>query len=274
MRLPHLALTFITTRMNNILSVILLFLLAGLFSCTTARKSMYFPNIEQSNFSIDSAGREAARKVYPGDRISVQIVTVDEEGNKVLNPLQKMASEQGEGLLVDPSGYIEIPTLGKFFVKGKTPTTIRDEIKKNVDILYRDATVYCTITGRVIILNSMSQIGSGSSGAGGSGVVSVPLRDERLTIPEVLSGIRSANLKLNKTWIIREVDGKRQIAQINLNSVEVLKSPFFYLRNNDVIYIEPKRFNQFIEANLPFRNLVGILAGFSGLALAVVLATK
>jgi polysaccharide export outer membrane protein len=70
------------------------------------------------------------------------------------------------------------------------------------------------------------------------------------------------------------VDGKRQIAKINLNSAEVLKSPFFYLRNNDVIYIEPNRFNQFIEANVPFRNLVGILAGFSGLALAVVLATK
>lgn len=244
------------------------------FSCTTARKSMFFPNIEQSDIRIDSAGREAARKVYPGDRVAVQIVTVDEEGNKALNPLQKMASEQGDGLLVDPSGFIEIPTLGRFFVKGKTPTVIRDEIRDKVDVLYRDATVYCTITGRVIILNSLSQMGSGGSGAGGAGVLSVPLRDERLTIPEVLSGIRSSNLKLSKTWIIREVDGKRQIAKINLNSAEVLKSPFFYLRNNDVIYIEPNRFNQFIEANQPFRNLVGILAGFSGLALALVLASK
>ncbi|MEN9949879.1 MAG: hypothetical protein RLY85_631 [Bacteroidota bacterium] len=244
------------------------------FSCTTAKKSMYFPNIEQSDIKIDSAGREAARKVYPGDRVDVQIVTVDEEGNKALNPLQKMASEQGGGLLVDPSGFIEIPSLGRFFVKGKTPTVIRDEIREKVDVLYRNATVYCTITGRVIILNSLSQMGSGGSGAGGAGVLSVPLRDERLTIPEVLSGIRSSNLKLSKTWIIREVDGKRQIAKINLNSAEVLKSPFFYLRNNDVIYIEPNRFNQFIEANQPFRNLVGILAGFSGLALALVLATK
>jgi len=235
---------------------------------------MYFPDLKQTDILIDSTGREAARKVYPGDRVAVQIVTVDEEGNKALNPLQKMASEQGDGLLVDPSGFIEIPTLGRFFVKGKTPAVIRDEIREKVDFLYRDATVYCTITGRVIVLNSLSQMGSGGSGAGGAGVVSVPLRDERLTIPEVLSGIKSTNLKLSKTWIIRELDGKRQIAKINLNSAEVLKSPFFYLRNNDVIYIEPNRFNQFIEANVPFRNLVGIIAGFSGLALAVVLATK
>lgn len=272
MKLLQVLSKFAFAKLNG-MQLIVLVLFAGLFSCTTARKSMYFPNIEQTEIRIDSAGREAARKVYPGDRVAIQIVTVDEEGNKALNPLQKFASEQGEGLLVDPAGFIEIPTLGKFFVKGKTSAIIRDEIRQKVDVLYRDATVYCTITGRVVILNSISQMGAGGSG-GGAGVVSVPLRDERLTIPEVLSGIRSTNLKLSKTWIIREVDGKRQVAKLNLNSAEVFKSPFFYLRNNDVIYIEPNRFNQFIEANLPFRNLIGIIAGFSGLALAVVIATK
>lgn len=274
MKLTQTVFSFTLVKLNKLLPIVASVLFAGLFSCTTAKKSMYFPNIEQTNFSIDSASREAARKVYPGDRVAIQIITADEEGNKVLNPLQKMASEQVDGLLVDPAGFIEIPTLGKFYVKGKTPTIIRDEIRQKLDVLYRDATVYCTITGRVVILNSMSQMGAGGSVGGGAGVVSVPLRDERLTIPEVLSGIRSSNLKLSKTWIIREVDGQRQVAKLNLNSAEVLKSPFFYLRNNDIIYIEPNRFNQFIEANIPFRNLIGIIAGFSGLALAVVIATK
>jgi polysaccharide export outer membrane protein len=157
-------------------------------------------------------------------------------------------------------------------VKAKTPSVIRDEIQVKAAALYRDVTVYCTIIGRIIILNSIAQAGSG--GSSGGGVQSVPLHDERLTIPEVLSGLRTNNLKLKNTWIIREVDGKRQVVKINLNSAEILKSPFFYLRNNDVIYLEPNRFNQFIEVNAPFRNLVGILAGFSGLALAIVLAIK
>lgn len=243
-------------------------------SCTTARKSMYFPDIKSIDVKIDSTTREAARKVYPGDRVIVHIVTANEEGNAILNPTQKNSSDQGQGLLVDPSGHIEIPSLGKFFVKAKTPSIIRDEIQAKAAVLYRDVTVYCTITGRVIILSSIGQISSGGSGSTGGGVQSVQLNDERLTIPEVLSGIRTNNLKLKKTWIIREVDGKRQVAKINLNSAEILQSPFFYLRNNDVIYIEPNKFNQFIEVNAPFRNLVGILAGFSGLALATVLAIK
>lgn len=261
-------------KINGVFSVFVLMQFAFLFSCTTAKKSMYFPNIKQAEISIDSVGRDAARKIYPGDKIIVQVVTADEEGNKLFNAFQKVAGDQEEGLLVDPAGFIEIPSLGKIFVKGKTPTTIRDEIKTKLDALYRDAAVYCTLSGRVIILNSVSQMGAGGASSGSSGVLSFPIRDERLTIPEVLSGIRSANLKLNKTWIIREVDGKRQIAKLNLNSADVLTSPYYYLRNNDVIYIEPKRFNQFMEANMPLRNLFGLFAGFSGLAVAIVLATK
>ena len=252
----------------------LAFVIVALASCTTAKKSMYFPDIKSMDLIIDSTTREAARKVYPGDRVIVQIVTADEEGNTILNSTQKTATDQSEGLLVDPSGQIEIPTLGKFYVKAKTPTVIRDEIQVKAAALYRDVTVYCTITGRVIILSSIGQTSSGGSGSSGGGVQSVSLHDERLTIPEVLSGLRTNNIKLKKTWIIREVDGKRQVAKINLNSAEILKSPFYYLRNNDVIYLEPNKFNQFIEVNAPFRNLVGILAGFSGLALAIVLAVK
>jgi polysaccharide biosynthesis/export protein len=256
---------------NNLILICYTILIA---SCTTAKKSMYFPDLRQTDIRIDSAGRDAARKIYPGDRISVQIVTLDEETNKALNTLQKSGSDQGEGLLVDPAGFIEIPTLGKFYVKGKTPTLIREEIKGKLVQLYRDATVYCTMTGRVVIMNADGRGASGGSSSGGSGVVSIPIRDERLTIPEVLSGISSANLKLKKTWIIRELDGKRQVAQINLNSSEILKSPFFYLRNNDVIYFEPRRFNLFLDVNAPTRNLFGILTGLSGLALAAVLAIK
>jgi polysaccharide export outer membrane protein len=255
---------------SNIYTLAILIIMLG--SCTTARKSMYFPDIKSMDVLIDSTTREAARKVYPGDRVVVQIVTADQEGNASLNSTQKTSTEQGEGLMVDPSGHIEIPTLGKFYVKAKTPSVIRDEIQVKAAALYRDVTVYCTIIGRIIILNSIAQAGSG--GSSGGGVQSVPLHDERLTIPEVLSGLRTNNLKLKNTWIIREVDGKRQVVKINLNSAEILKSPFFYLRNNDVIYLEPNRFNQFIEVNAPFRNLVGILAGFSGLALAIVLAIK
>ena len=254
--------------------ILVLSVVGFLFSCTAAKKSMYLQNIKSEEIQIDSVAREAARKVYSGDKVSVQIVTPDEEANKVLSVVQKQSTDLGEGFLVDPAGNIEIPLVGKFYVKGKTPTEIRDMVKSKLDLLYRDATVYATLMGRVVVLSSANASATGAQSASGAGVLSVPMRDERLTIPELLSGLRASNLKLDKTWIIREADGKRQVAQLNLNSAEILRSPYFYLRNNDIIYIEPRKFNLFLESNMPFRSLIGIFAGLSGLALAIVLATK
>lgn len=156
---------------------------------------------------------------------------------------------------------------------GKTPALVKNEIQTKVNALYKDAVVYCNITGRVIVMNSTLGQSSATISPAGA-VASIQLFDERLTIPELLSGIRTTNLKLNKAWIIREEDGHRKIVKLNLNSSEIFKSQYYYLRNNDVVYIEPRRFNQFLEANIPARNFVGLFTGLGGLALAIILALK
>lgn len=247
-------------------------------ACIPARKAMYFPDLKSTQITIDSLGRETAKKVYPGDRVMVEIITNDQEGMLLMNQGMKMSgsiggnNQQTQGYLVDPEGYIQIPTIGKIQVQGHTPNEIREIVHAKVTELYWDATVYCQISGRVVILNSLNQSTGGMAGSGamGSGVLSIPLTDERLTIPEVLSGLRTNNLRLDKAWIIREVDGKRVVASLNLNTMEILQSPYFYLRNNDIIYIEPNKLNQFLEANLPARNLVGLITGFSGLVFGLI----
>jgi polysaccharide export outer membrane protein len=141
--------------------------------------------------------------------------------------------------------------------------------------LYKDVVVYCTISGRVVVLNSLnSSSGGGINTGGGGGVTSIPVIDERLTILEVLSTMRTSNLKLDKAWIIREVDGKRITAPMNLNSKELFNSPYYYLRNNDVVYIEPNKLNQFLEANAPSRSLLAIVTGMTGLFLSLIVLLK
>lgn len=260
---------------NSQFILLAVFLFCSFTSCITAKKSIYFSDIKPVEFKIDSASREAARKIYAGDRIFIQVITADDEGNKLLgNSINSSNAKENEtGILVDPNGDIDVPILGKFHVSGKTPMMVKGEIKRSVDELYKDAVVYCTIQGRVVLLSSLGQLGGGAGGSGG-GVSTIPLTDERLTIPEVLSGVRVNNLKLNKTWIIREENGQRKIVKLNLNSAEIFKSQYYYLRNNDVIYFEPRKFNQFLESNASTRNIFSILAGMSGFALAVVLAIK
>ena len=245
-------------------------------ACMPAKKAMYFPDLTAGKVTIDSAIRESAKKVYPGDRILLQMLTGDAESNQVLNSTQGKGSnlQQTEGFLVDRDGFVQIPILGSIAVKGLTSTEIRDTVQLKLKELYKDVVVYCTISGRVIVLNSLSSnAGGGMNGAGG-GVLSIPVIDERLTILEVLSTMRTSNLILDKAWIIREVDGKRITAPMNLNSKELFNSPYYYLRNNDVVYIEPNKLNQFLEANAPSRSLLAIVTGMTGLFLSLIVLLK
>jgi|GEM_PF-1663354 len=246
--------------------------LVFLGGCMPAKKAMYFPDLAPGKVAIDSVIRESAKKVYPGDRIVINMLTGDAESNQILNIPQAKSSQQTEGFLVDRDGFVQIPILGSLAVKGLTSTEIRDMLQLKLKELYKDVVVYCTISGRVVVLNSLNANSGGS--ANGGGVSSIPLIDERLTIIELLSTMRTSNLKLDKAWIIREVDGTRITAGMNLNSKELFNSPYYYLRNNDVVYIEPNKLNQFLEANAPSRNLLGIVTGMTGLFLSLIVLLK
>ena len=254
-----------------LLLTLALFFLGG---CMPAKKAMYFPDLSSGKVAIDSVIRESAKKVYPGDRIQLQMITGDAESNQILNITQGKGSnlQQTEGFLVDRDGFVQIPILGSLAVKGLTSTEIRDMLQLKLKELYKDVVVYCTISGRVVVLNSLNATSGG--GANGGGVLSIPVIDERLTILEVLSTMRTSNLKLDKAWIIREVDGTRITAAMNLNSKELFNSPYYYLRNNDVVYIEPNKLNQFLETNAPSRNLLGIVTGMTGLFLSLIVLLK
>ena len=258
------------------ISIILLITSFFFSGCVTAKKAMYFPDMEEGETIVDSIVRESAKRVYPGDRVVITALTGDEESNKVLNAFQSKSSgsqQQLEGYLVDRDGFVQIPIIGSVAVKGLTSTEIRNMVQLKLKELYKDVVVYCTISGRIVILNSINTSG-GSSGGGAGAVMSVPLMDERLTILEVLSTMRTNNLKLDRAWVIREFDGKRVTAKVNLNSKQVFTSPYYYLRNNDIVYIEPNKLNQFLEVNAPSRNLLGITTGMTALFLSLIVLLK
>jgi len=225
-------------------------------------KAVFFPDIREQEKYIDSSLFENSKRVFSGDRIQLKIVTKDEEANAILNAALKgnngigtvaIAGQKEEvGYLIDPDGFIDIPTLGKISVRGKTPTEIKDLVKNIISDFYKDVEVYCTIGGRVLVFNGAGGIIStgGNFGAG------IPIVNERLTLVEVLNGVSPVATKIDKIWLIRETDGIRHFVKINMNTVDIFDSPYYYLRNNDIIYLEPYKINSFISINNPIRNLI------------------
>jgi len=259
----------------------LLYLVPVLFvlvhSCIPAKRAMYFPDIEEDVKPLDSLAIEASKQVYPGDRINVRIVVNEPTDFAMLNsamvnsgPAVGNAMNAGgteQGYLVDPDGYIEIPTLGKIKVSGYTPMEIREIVKNLASALYKDPVVYCSLSGRVMILE---RGGANFRVGGGMNIGTIPIVNERLTILEALAGTSPGTARLDRVWVIREIEGKRQTKLLNLNSATIFDSPFYYLRNNDMIYIEPTRASRFMEANAPAWNVIGLVAGMTGLVFGVI----
>jgi len=142
-----------------------------------------------------------------------------------------IASKVNEGYLVDKSGYINFPVIGKVMLAGLTKEEaiekMMNEIKahvKNPIVNIRFLNFKVTVIGEV---NTPS---------------SFQVSSEKINVLEALGLAGDMTQFGNRTnvLIIREKDGLRTTARLNLNNKDVLNSPYFYLQQNDIIYVEPE----------------------------------
>ncbi|MHA6280408.1 polysaccharide biosynthesis/export family protein [Salinimicrobium sp. CAU 1759] len=134
------------------------------------------------------------------------------------------------GYLVDPQGNINFPVLGEIHVAGKTREELQEELTSELRGKYlKDAVV------RVRIVNFKVTV----MGETGSRVIDVV--DERISVPQALamSGDISYDGQRDKILVIRQVDDELKYEILDLTSVDIFQNPFYYLKQNDIVYVEP-----------------------------------
>ncbi|MDX1760570.1 MAG: polysaccharide biosynthesis/export family protein [Christiangramia sp.] len=133
------------------------------------------------------------------------------------------------GFLVDPEGFITFPVLGKVEVFGLTRGELEQKLTEEIKEYVRDAVV------RVRIINFKVTV----LGEIGSNVIEV--RDERLSVPQAIamSGDITYDGKKENILVIRTNDGIIEYGRLNMTSAEIFKNPYYYLKQNDIIYVEP-----------------------------------
>src|SRR5690606_10132902 len=94
------------------------------------------------------------------------------------------------------------------------------------------------------------------------------LQNERSTIAEALSLAGDLNITAIRTdvLLIREIEGERKFIPIDLTSKEIFSSPHFYLKNNDVIYVQPDK-TKFATVDRGYRTATVALSALSVLAI-------
>lgn len=221
---------------HNPLTVIIVFFLA--VSCTNPKSVTYFANQGDADLAITHIA--PAGMVQKNDLLNIAVTSQSTLGTNTFNTANLAGNNNDRnaiptnGYLVDHDGNIKLPYLGKMHVEGKTARELEESITNA--ILEKKLMIDPIVTVRHLNFK-VTVLGE----VGKPLVINVP--NERISILEAIgmAGDLTIYAKRDNVLLIREEQGKKITRRLNLNSNSILQSPYYYLKTNDVIYVEPNQ---------------------------------
>lgn len=267
-------------RLSLSYSVISLLLCATILasSCTTNKKITYFQDTPDSLYLTPKNLAGAPYRdpqIQANDILQISILTLDPQVNNILASANSasFAVQPGStstatntptvsGFLVDNNGYVELPVIGKIKVSGMSTAAARDSIHHQVALYYRDPVVNVRYANfNITVLGEVAR----------PATYIVP--SEKVSILDAIGMAGDLTIfgKRENVLLIRDSSGTKQMIRFDLNSTASLLSPYFYLRQGDVVYVEPAKSKVASTDANKAKNFT-LLA--SGLSLLVVIFTR
>lgn len=235
-------LTVIFLQMKYISRVLVCMVLVGLVSCVPSKKMIYLQGADELAENPQTIAQNYELKIVPDDQLLITVSSKDGELLELFANSQTLGSsgsssnvQEAIGLRVDKQGQIDVPILGKMQAAGLTRGELADNIKTRLieGEYLKDPVV--TVQLKAFKVSIMGEVGS-------PGVQTIS--GDRVTILEALSmaGDLTPSGKRDNVLVIREDGDQRVSYVVDLTSSEkVLTSPCYYLKQNDVIYVQPNK---------------------------------
>lgn len=223
-----------------------------LIGCNNYKKVLYFQNIDRAKVKKEKIDNYSPLVIQTEDILQINVASLNPEASAIFSFSSASSgggSSSGSEYLVDHEGKINFPLLGSLKVTGVTTSDLREKIRHQLLIYLKEPIV------NIRIVNfKVSIIGDVAS----PGVYNV--QNEKISIPELLSMAGDINLsaKRNNIILIREQDGNREFIPIDLTQ-NIFQSPYYYLKNNDLIYVQPDR-NKVGGAWNTFNTVVSLIS--------------
>jgi polysaccharide biosynthesis/export protein len=236
----------------KILSILVLPILAITFfsSCKTQKAFGYLEDFTDTSGKVQIKYPEPL--IQKNDVLSI-IVYSDALDQGTTDKLYNLANtgtgaSTTQGYLVDNDGNIQFPRIGKLKADGLTKSQLSDEIKKKLESdLSNPSVIIRLINFKITMLGEVAR----------PGPISLP--SEKVTILEAigLAGDVSIYGKKDDVVILREVDGAVEHGKIDLSSKKLFDSPYYFLRQNDVVLVNPNK-NKARLSDQVFNQRLGI----------------
>ena len=224
-----------------------LLLLAGLFllmnSCVSRKDIAYFQNLDK--IQQDAKGEAPGLEIKPNDLLTINVSAPEQAaaipfnlpvvsspenmGGENMN-LSVSARQQMQTYLVDSDGNIQFPILGTLKVEGFNRQQLAAKLEDKITAYVQDPIVNVRIVNfEVSILGEVARPGT------------FDIVDEYLSLPKALglAGDLTIYGQRDNILVMREENGIKTHAYLDLTDAGVINSPYYYLKQNDVVYVEP-----------------------------------
>ena len=239
-----------------------------LSSCDSYKQVPYFQDLNRGSVVQENIKNLSTYTIQPADILGIYISDAyNKEAAEAFNPnlnrlngniMDAASNNPIIGYLVDEKGNIQLPLLGTMKVQGYTLAELREQLLKVLPQYMKAPIINIRITNfKISVMGDVLKPDT------------YTFQTDQVTITQALAAAGDLNITAKRTslLLVREVDGKRIFVPLDLTSKNLFESPYFYLKNNDILYVDPDR-TKFALVDRGYRNL-SIIIGFASV-LAVV----
>jgi polysaccharide export outer membrane protein len=242
--------------------------LSLLSSCASYENIPYFQDVSRSQITSEALNNYTPLTIQPLDQLSINVGSLNPEASAVFNNNMQNAGANPNnptyGYLVSQTGEVKLPLVGTMKASGLTVDEFGAQLQQRLGTYLREPSVSVRIVNfKVAVLGDVMH----------PNIYSSP--SERLTITEALSLAGDANItgKREDVLLVRERDGKREFIPIDLRKKNVFESPYFYMKNNDLLFVQPSKL-KFATVDVGYRNASLIISALSVLAITYSIIKK
>ena len=224
---------------GKLLPIVCVLTLLG--ACSVPKDVAYFQGIDRlTTADLERMNQTYATTIAADDLLTINVTAWNTTVVAPFNPPPFAYIPQGETsvaadsklttYLVDKEGYINFPVLGKVQAAGLTKAELIDALQTRIREYVDGAMVHVQIVNfKITILGEVSRPGS------------VNIRNDRVSILDALGMVGDLTINANRKniLIVRDNNGRKEYGRLDVANPEIFASPYFYLKQNDVVYVEP-----------------------------------
>ena len=236
-------------------------LMALLFaSCVPQKKMLYLKEAQMAaeNQSINYVNERSVNyRLQPGDNLYIRFInTVDERTASSLTgestrTLSSDASIYLQSYTLDEEGCIELPLTGKIELKNLTVDEAKDRLHSVLNQYINETTIIVKLSNfNLTVLGEVSRPGM------------YKVYQSQINLFEAISLAGNMTNFANKedVKIIRQTDNGSEILTVDMGVADILSSPYYYLKPNDIIYVEPLKIKQWGFTTFPYSTVISIVS--------------